>query len=81
MVLLWKLPGLKLCLSILDHLKEDVMKIQRQERFPNFRKDQEHIASLQGKLNAFVSMFHICQCSLLSHSFDYSAQLPGLFQH
>ena len=78
MVLLCQLPGLKLCTSILDHLKEEVMKIQKQKRFPNFKKDKEHIASLQGKLDALVSMFQICHHLLLFHSFDYSAQLPGL---
>ncbi|EDR06794.1 uncharacterized protein LACBIDRAFT_299673 [Laccaria bicolor S238N-H82] len=58
-VLFCKLPGLKLCTSILDHLKEDVMKIQNQKGFPNFKKDQEHIASLQGKLNALPN-FQAC---------------------
>jgi hypothetical protein len=61
-VLLWILPGLKSCTSTLDYMKEDVMKIQQQntwKRFSNFEKDQEHIAGLQVKLNALVSMFHI----------------------
>ena len=55
------LPGVKSCTSILDHMKEDVMKIQRWSlwRFANFRKVQEHIADFQVKVNALVSMFHI----------------------
>ena len=60
-VLLCILPGLKLCTSILEELKEDVMKIQQQatwKRLANFEKDQEYIAGLQVKLNALVSMFH-----------------------
>ena len=79
-MLLWILSGLKSCTSILDHLKEDVMKIQQLNTFPNFKKDQEHILELQVKLNAFVSMFYIYQLFLSSHSFDSSAQLPGLSQ-
>ena len=59
MVLLWIPPRLKSCTSILGHLKEDVMKIQQQNTFPNFKKDQEHIAELQVKLNALVSMLYI----------------------
>ena len=54
--------SMKSCTSILDHLKEDVMKIQQQntrKTVPNFKKDQEHIAGLQVTLNALVSMFHI----------------------
>ena len=54
--------SMKACTSILDHLKEDVMKIQQQntrKTVPNFKKDQEHIAGLQVKLNALVSMFHV----------------------
>ena len=38
------------------------MKIQQQntrKTVPNFKKDQEHIAGLQVKLNALVSMFHV----------------------
>ena len=61
-VLLCILPGLKLYTSVLDHLKEDVMKIQQQDtcrRFSNFKKDQEHIAGLQVKLNALVSTFYM----------------------
>ena len=61
-VLLWILPGLKSCTSILDHLKEDVMNIQQQnmwKRLGNVKKEQEHIAGFQAKLNALVSMFHI----------------------
>ena len=61
-VLLWILPALKSSTSILDDLKEDVMKIQQQntwQRLPNFKKDQEYIAGLKVKLNAFVSRFHI----------------------
>ena len=53
---------LKSCTSILDHMKEDVMKIQQQntwKRFSNFRKDPDHIAGFQVKLNALVSMFYI----------------------
>ena len=65
-VLLLNLPGLTVYLSILDHLKEDVMKIQRQERFPNFKKDQEHIASLQGKLKVLVSMFQMSMFVIVS---------------
>ena len=81
MVLLWILPGLKSCTSILDHLKEDVMKIQQQntrKTVPNFKKDQEHIAGLQVKLNALVSMY--IPHSLTSHLFDYSAQFSGQSQ-
>ena len=62
MVLLWIPHGLKLCARILDHLKEDVMKIQQQntrKTVLNLKKDQEHIAGLHVKLNALVSMFHI----------------------
>ena len=62
MVLSWILPGLKSCTSILDHLKEDVMKIQQQDArktFPTFKEDKEDVAGLQVKLNALVSMFHI----------------------
>ena len=62
MVLLWILPGLKPCTRILDHLKEDMMKIQQQNTWmivPNFKKDQEHIVGLQVKLNEVVSMFCI----------------------
>ena len=54
--------SMKSCTSILDHLKEDVMKIQQQntrKTVPNFKKDQEHIAGLQIKLNALVSMFQL----------------------
>ena len=54
--------SMKSCTSILDHLKEDVMKIQQQntrKTVPNFKKDQEHIAGLQIKLNALVSMFRL----------------------
>ena len=54
--------SMKSCTSILDHLKEDVMKIQQQntrKTVPNFKKDQEHIAGLQVKLNALVSMFQL----------------------
>ena len=57
-------------------MKEDMMKIQQQnpwKRFANLRKDQEHIADFQIKLNALVSimMFDIyINCSKLSHSFD-----------
>ena len=59
---LWILPGLKSCTSILGHLNEDVMRIQQQstwKRFADFRRDQEHIADFQLKLNALVSMYHI----------------------
>ena len=48
--------------SILDHLREHVMKIAKQNRwrrFSDFKKDQEHIAGLQVKLDALVSMFYI----------------------
>jgi hypothetical protein len=61
-VSLWICPKLESCTSILDHLKEDVIKIQQQntwKRFANFRKDQEHIADFQVKLNALVSMHYI----------------------
>ena len=61
MVLLWILPGLKSFTSILDHLKEDVMKIEQQNTMgtvPNFKKDQEHIAGLEVTLNALVNMSH-----------------------
>ena len=54
--------SMKSCTSILDHLKEDVMKIQQQntrKTVPNFKKDQEHIAGLQVKLNSLVSMFQL----------------------
>ena len=56
-VLLWIPPGLKSCTSILEHMKGDVMKIQQQtpyESFANLRKDTEHIAGFQVKLNAHV---------------------------
>jgi len=62
MVLLGILPGLKSCTSILDHLEEDVIKVQQQiiqRRIPSFKRDQEHIAGLQVKLSALVSMFYI----------------------
>ena len=71
MVLLWIVPGLKPCTSILDHLKGDVMKIQQQNTWkivPNFKKDQEHIVDLQVKLNAVVSMFCIYQLSFIISS-------------
>ena len=57
-VLLWTPPGLKSCTSILEHMKEDVMKMQQQtpyKSFANLRKDTEHIAGFQVKLNALVS--------------------------
>ena len=62
MMLLWILPGFISSNSILNHLKEDVMEIQQQntwKRLANFKKDQEHIAGLQVKLNALVRMFRI----------------------
>ena len=80
--LLCILPGLKLCTSILEKVKEDVMKIQQQntrKTVPNFKKNQEHIAGLQVKLNALVSMFHVYSHSL-SCLFDYSAQFSGQSQ-
>ncbi|EDR02557.1 uncharacterized protein LACBIDRAFT_393910 [Laccaria bicolor S238N-H82] len=40
--------------GFLDHLKEDVMKIQQQNRFPNFQNDQKRIAKLQVELNALA---------------------------
>ena len=61
------------CTSIMDHMKENVVKIQQQspcKRFANFRKDQEYIADFQVKLNALVS-----NLSLSSHSIDNSAHL------
>jgi len=58
MMLLWILPALMSCTSILNHLKEDVIKIQQQNTFPNLKNDQEHIAGLQVKLNALVSIFY-----------------------
>ena len=72
MVLLWIPPGLKFCTSILDHLKEDVIKIQQQnmwKRFANFRKDQECIADFRVRLNLLVSLYAIYHHSLSSHSF------------
>ena len=56
-VLLWILSGLKSCISILEYMKEDVMKIQKQIPYKtsaNLRKDMEHIAGFQVKLNALV---------------------------
>ena len=53
---------LKSCTSILEHMKEDVMKIQQQtpcKRLANFRKDSEHIEGFHVKLNALVSIFDI----------------------
>jgi len=49
-------------------MKEDVRKIQQQntwKRFANFRKDPDHIAGFQVKLNALVSLFYIL--SILYH--------------
>ena len=63
------LPGVKSCTSILDYMKEDVMKIQRR-RFANFRKDQEHIADFQVKVNALVSMFHIYSSFFIQPNFQ-----------
>ena len=82
MVLLW-IPQLKSCPSILDHLKEDVIKIQQQnpyKRFANVRKDQEYIADFQVGLNALVSVYHICSPFFIISFFDYSAQLSGVSQ-
>ena len=56
-VLLWITSGLKSCISILEYMKEDVMKIQKQIPYKtsaNLRKDMEHIAGFQVKLNALV---------------------------
>ena len=82
MVLLRILPGFKSCTSVLDHLKEDVMKIQQQNtwrRFPNFKKDQEDIAGMQVKLNTVVSTLHIltvlCHLSHLIIQPDFQACL------
>ena len=75
MVSLWILSRLKSCTSILDQLKEDVMKIQQQntwERFSNFRKDQEHIADFQVKLNSLVSISHVF--TILHHLFHLIIQ-------
>ena len=61
-VLLWLPPELKSCTSILDHMKEVVMKIQQQNTLNtlfNIRRDQKQIVGLQAKLNALVRMFHI----------------------
>ncbi|KIK04084.1 hypothetical protein K443DRAFT_4898 [Laccaria amethystina LaAM-08-1] len=44
--------------GILEHMKEDVMKIQQQtpwKRLANFRKDPEHIEGFQAKLNALAN--------------------------
>ena len=65
-VLLWLLSGLKSSISILEYMKEDVMKIQKQIPYKtsaNLRKDMEHITGFQVKLNALVSimMFDIYQ--------------------
>ena len=70
--------------SILHHLKEHVMKIKEENtwrRFSNFKKDQEHIAGLQAKLNALVSMFYIftvlCHLIQLIIQINFQAFLSG----
>ena len=50
---------MKSCTSILEHMKEDVMKIQQQtpcKRLANFRKDPGHIEGFLVKLSALVSI-------------------------
>ena len=52
------------CTSVVDHLKEEVMKIQQRNTWKglaNFKKDQEYIKGLQVKINALVSMIHTSQ--------------------
>ena len=49
------------CTSVVDHLKEEVMKIQQWNTWnglANFKKDQEYITGFQVKINALVSMIH-----------------------
>ena len=55
----------------MDHLKEDVIKIQQQnpyKRFADVRKDQDYIADFQVGLNALVSLYHIYLPPLSAHS-------------
>ena len=76
MVLLWIPLWLKSCPSILDHLKEDVIKIQQQnpyKRFADVRKDQDYIADFQVGLNALVSVYHIYSPFFTITFIDYSA--------
>ncbi|EDR06816.1 uncharacterized protein LACBIDRAFT_299706 [Laccaria bicolor S238N-H82] len=61
-ILLTLQPNFDNLRGILDHLKEEVIKIQQQnpyKRLANFRKDQEYIADFQVKLNALPN-FHVC---------------------
>ncbi|EDQ98654.1 uncharacterized protein LACBIDRAFT_298369 [Laccaria bicolor S238N-H82] len=61
-ILLTLQPNFDNLRCILDHLKEEVIKIQQQnpcKRFANFRKDQEYIADFQVKLNALPN-FQVC---------------------
>ena len=47
--------------SVVDHLKEEVMKIQQRNTWKGlakFKTDQEYITGMQVKINALVSMIH-----------------------
>ena len=69
MVLLWISLRLKSCTSMLEQMKEDVMKIQQQtpwKRLAKFRKDLEHIERFQVELNALVSIIMLIY---IKHSF------------
>ena len=69
MVLLWISLQLKSCTSMLEQMKEDVMKIQQQtpwKRLAKFRKDLEHIERFQVELNALVSIIMLIY---IKHSF------------